>query len=500
MNFSTSKLTTALDRAVDWFIPASLAADKDLRKQARLFLISHLMGPFIGNTVPLSLYLFDPTPSWDIAILSLSITGFWVFPFILKAIGHYHTLALISIQNLMFCILWSCYFYGGVTSPTLPWVLTIPLLAFFYIGDSARLRYIVLAMFGANFVAFGLLSYFVSPPEHGMPVAALQGLGIVSTVAAAAYVTMMAVYYARALASQVELEAVMRHQRTTAQHLRIAAVEADRASKAKAEFLAKMSHELRTPLNAVIGYSQMLLEEAEDTGDFEDVPDIERIHAAGAHLLRLVNNVLDLSKIEAGHMDLYIEDFCLETVLRTAVEEARGQADTNGNTLNVTVEPGIPMVHGDQMKTQAVISNVVQNAAKYTQNGRVDVTCRRIALAAGDAMRIEVRDTGIGIDADDLPNIFEQFAVVDDETSTKYGGTGVGLALTRELCRMMSGTIEAASVRGKGSTFAITLPMVMSERRREAAPLHTILALEKSLYPEGKAPQGSFSDVSQKVA
>lgn len=154
MNFSTSQLTTALDCAVDWFIPASLAADKDLRKQARLFLISHLMGPFIGNTVPLSLYLFDPTPSWDIAILSLSITGFWMFPFILKAIGHYHTLALISIQNLMFCILWSCYFYGGVTSPTLPWVLTIPLLAFFYIGDSARLRYIVLAMFGGELRRF----------------------------------------------------------------------------------------------------------------------------------------------------------------------------------------------------------------------------------------------------------------------------------------------------------------------------------------------------------
>lgn len=166
----------------------------------------------------------------------------------------------------------------------------------------------------------------------------------------------------------------------------------------------------------------------------------------------------------------------------------------------MTVDPAIAEIRGDQMKTQAVVSNVVRNAAKYTRDGSVEVICTPVKAAGVDAVRIEVRDTGIGIDAKDLPNIFEQFAVVDDETSTKYGGTGVGLALTRELCRMMGGTIEATSTLGEGSTFAITLPVVMSERAPESAPLREILAIEKSLYPDGRCPEQNPDVVSQKVA
>ena len=459
MNVSVSRLVAVLDRTVDWFIPPSLAADKDKRKQARLFLISHLVGPFIGNTVPLALYLFDPNPGWDMAILALSISGFWVFPIVLRTFAHYELLALLSIQNLMFCILWSCYFYGGVTSPTLPWVLTIPLLAFFYIGNSVRLRYAVLAMFLVNSLGFGLVSYFDPAADHGIPQAALQGLGIVSTIAAAAYVVMMATYYGRALSSQAELETVVREQRITAQHLREAVVEAERASKAKAEFLAKMSHELRTPLNAVIGYSQMLLEEAEDTGETEDVPDIERIHAAGVHLLRLVNNVLDLSKIEAGHMDLFVTGFSLDGVLRSAAEECRPLAEANGNSLSVEIDKDVSLINGDECKTQSVIGNVLKNACKYTRNGRVEVRCSRAALNGREAVGIEIRDNGIGIDAKDLPHIFDRFTNVDDETSTKYGGTGIGLALTRELCRLLGGTISVRSTLGEGSVFTILLPM-----------------------------------------
>lgn len=457
-SLSISRLITLLDKAVDWFIPASLQSDKNLRKQARLFLISHLLGPFIGNTVPLALYLFDPTPNWDIGVLAASITGFWIFPFVLRQAGHYNLLALISIQNLMFCILWSCYFYGGVTSPTLPWVLTIPLLSFFYIGESASLRTWVLGLFAVNSIGFGVFSYRIPAPEHGIPLQAMQGLGIVSTMAAAAYVAMMAVYYARSLASQAELEVVMREQRTAAQHLRVAAAEAERASKAKAEFLAKMSHELRTPLNAVIGYSQMLLEEAEDTGDTEDVPDIERIHAAGVHLLRLVNNVLDLSKIEAGHMDLFIETFSIHAALDAAIGDVAAQAEENNNVIHVSVDEGIPLLNGDLNKTQAVVFNVLRNACKYTQNGTIDIACVPVELPSGPAIRIAIRDTGIGIDQKDLVHIFERFTVVEDESSSKYGGTGIGLALTRELCRIMGGRIGVESELGKGSIFYITLP------------------------------------------
>ena len=210
-----------LNRFVDWFIPAEIAADRKSRKQARMFLISHLFGPFIGNMVPGALYLFDPTPGFDVAVLAASITAFWVFPFILRAGARYNILVLLSVQNLIFCILWSCYFYGGVSSPTLPWVLTIPLLAFFYLGQSSSLRLVVLGLFAANLAAFCAL-YLLghSVPANDMAASALQGLGIVSTVAASLYVAMMAFYYAKILASGVELESEMKRHLATATELR----------------------------------------------------------------------------------------------------------------------------------------------------------------------------------------------------------------------------------------------------------------------------------------
>ena len=138
-----AKLATAiaaLDRLVNYFIPADIAADRDTRNRAHVFLVSHILGPFIGSVVPITIYLLDPAPGYDVAVLATSIIAFWVFPFVLRAGVPYNPLALVSIENLIFCILWSCYFYGGVTSPTLAWVLVIPLLAFFYLGSSSKLR------------------------------------------------------------------------------------------------------------------------------------------------------------------------------------------------------------------------------------------------------------------------------------------------------------------------------------------------------------------------
>src|SRR5215470_7127114 len=304
MKAQLAKAIAALDRLVNYFIPPHIEADRDTRNRAHVFLVSHILGPFIGNVVPISIYVLDPAPGYDVAVLAASIMAFWIFPFILRAGAPYDTLALISIENLIFCILWSCFFYGGVTSPTLAWVLVIPLLAFFYLGSSSKLRLIVMTMFAANvaiFSAFYLLGFHVN---NSLPVAAMQGLGLVSTTAAALYVTMMALYYAQIQASQSEIESEMRQHMATATALRAATEEAERAGAAKAEFLAKMSHELRTPLNAVIGYSQILLEDAELEGDTGSVTDLIKIHKAGLHLLKLVNEILDLSKIEAGKMEL----------------------------------------------------------------------------------------------------------------------------------------------------------------------------------------------------
>ena len=465
MKRKLAQIIAALDRLVNYFIPPKIMADSEGCKRARVFLISHILGPFIGNVVPGALYLIDPNPGYDVAILSLSITLFWVFPFLLRAGVPYNPLALISIQNLIFCILWSCYFYGGVTSPTLAWVVTIPLLAFFYVGSSASLRLIVISMFVMNFAVFAACYVYGYHPAHDdIPVEAIQGLGLISTIAAALYVAMMALYYAKAQSSQGELESEMRQHMETASALRLATVEAERASAAKADFLAKMSHELRTPLNAVIGYSQILIEDAQDEGDVESVADLNKILNAGQHLLKLVNEILDLSKIEAGRMELDLQQIVLEDLLREVVTEAGPAAAKNGNTICCSVDPRIGSPFCDGGKLRNVLTQLVDNAVKFTQDGSIQVVAERQSGGGSDELMVHVIDTGIGIASDQISGIFEKFSVVDDSSASKYGGTGLGLALSQKICKLMDGDILVESEIGRGSRFTVRIPLNYDEK------------------------------------
>jgi signal transduction histidine kinase len=403
-----------------------------------------------------------------VAVLAVSITGFWVFPFLLKAIGRYNLLSFISIQNLIFCILWSCYYYGGVTSPTLPWVLTIPLLAFFYLGASPKLRMLALGQFALNFTAFVALYHFWPGKVTDTPLESLQGLGIVSTLAASGYVTMMAIYYARILASGVELEGEMRGHLATAAELRRATAEAERAGAAKAEFVASMSHELRTPLNAVIGYSQMLLEDAADESDQESVADLEKIHTAGQHLLRLVNEVLDLSKIEAGKMELVPEDIAVGEFIASIVDHKRAKGDAKSVEIVLDLQDGLGTARWDGQRVRQAVSQILDNAVKFTEKGRVVVTVKRTGGRSDDVV-VQIRDTGIGIAPEMLPQLFEKFTVAHDASASKYGDTGLGLALSLALCKLMGGDIAADSKLGEGSTFTVILPAAPGARRKRRA-------------------------------
>jgi signal transduction histidine kinase len=474
------QLIAALDRLVTYFIPPNIAADREACKRAHVFLISHILGPFIGNVVPGTLYVIDPNAGYDVAILSLSITSFWVFPLLLRAGAPYNPLALVSVQNLIFCILWSCYFYGGVTSPTLAWVVTIPLLAFFYLGSSSSLRIIVISMFVANVAIFaGLYDY--RPIKLDIPVEAMQGLGLISTIAAALYVTMMALYYAKVQSSQGELESEMRQHMETALQLRLATVEAERAIAAKAEFVAKMSHELRTPLNAVIGYSQMLIEDAQDEGDVESIEDLGRIINAGRHLLKLVNEILDLSKIEAGKMELDLQETALADLLNEVASEAEPSATKNGSTISCKVDPDIGNPFCDGGKLRNVLAQLVDNAVKFTQNGRVELVAERQPGDSADELVIYVVDTGIGISPDRISSIFEKFTVVDDSSTSKYGGTGLGLALSQKFCRLMGGDLEVESTIGRGSRFAVRIPLGYGEN--VPAGVHAAATLAPGVEP-----------------
>jgi signal transduction histidine kinase len=465
-----------LNDLVDWFLPPSLEGDRETRQQARMFLFSHLFGPFIGNTVPLALYLLDPTPGWDVAVLAFSITLFWALPFVLRSLAHYNLLVLISVQNLVFCVLLSCFVLGGVSSPTLPWVLIIPLLAFFYLGPNLRMGFIVLGLFLLNLGLFAILSVVADPPVNDLSPQALQFLGIVSTVGTCLYVVMMALYYGKILAAGSELESEVRLHLATATRLRQSTAAAERANLAKSEFLAKMSHELRTPLNAIIGYAEMLLEDASAEGDQQSSADLEKIRAAGLHLLKLINQVLDLSKIEAGRMDLVNEPVQVRGLILSAIDAIRAQAAKNRNQIAVHLDERLGIACLDGHKLQRAVAQILENAVKFTEGGTVTVSAWRRTRAGGEELAIEVKDTGIGIAPEFLPGLFEKFSGVHDASATKYGGTGLGLVLSEKLCRLMGGAIAVTSEVGTGSCFTIRLPVRDAGTGEAEAPAAPVLA------------------------
>jgi GAF domain-containing protein/CheY-like chemotaxis protein len=239
------------------------------------------------------------------------------------------------------------------------------------------------------------------------------------------------------------------------------------ASRHKSEFLANMSHELRTPLNAIIGYSEMLQEEARDQNAESFVPDLQRINAAGKHLLELINGVLDLSKIEAGKMELYLESFEVGSLVRDVAAVLEPLALKNANRLEVECAPDIGAMRADLTKLRQTLFNLLSNACKFTERGVVSVAVTREPTADGDSILFAVSDTGIGMTPEQMARLFEEFGQVDASTTRRYGGTGLGLALSRRLCRMMGGDITVASEPGHGSTFTIRLPAEVTESARE---------------------------------
>jgi signal transduction histidine kinase len=245
------------------------------------------------------------------------------------------------------------------------------------------------------------------------------------------------------------------------------------ASEHKSQFLANMSHELRTPLNAIIGVTEMLREDAEALQ--QDTEPLDRVLGAGRHLLALINDILDLSKIEAGRMELHLETFLLVPVINDAARTIEPMATKNRNRLVIDCPADLGTIHADQTRFRQSLLNLAGNANKFTEKGTVTITARQGQENGRGWVTLAVTDTGIGMTPEQVGKLFKEFSQASSSTASKYGGTGLGLVISRRFCQMMGGDITVESEPGRGSTFTIRLPRIVEGLKEAmiANPAHT---------------------------
>jgi len=273
--------------------------------------------------------------------------------------------------------------------------------------------------------------------------------------------------------SKEELQKEVIQRKKTQIELAKARDAAIKASRAKSTFLAKMSHELRTPLNAIIGYSELIAEDAEDEGHETCNLDAKKITSAGKHLLELINNILDLSKIEAGKMELSLEIIDLASLIQSITNTITPLISKNENKLEVICPENIGVIQNDKMKLKQIILNLLSNACKFTQHGVISLNIQRFSRQDSNWITICIKDTGIGISRDNLEHIFDSFSQADNSTSSNYGGTGLGLSISQNFSQMMGGDMKVESELDKGSRFCIQIPAIV-QKAQQVEPVETI--------------------------
>ncbi len=457
-------LLSKLQDCVDWFVPRASLLDRSERSVARNFVMTHMLGPLMSQSMCVFLYRTDPDPGFACYTIILCVWAFWTLPFVLKITQSIRIAALVSVELLAFTALFGTYFYGGASSPCLPWLIVALLLGFFYFHERPLM---IIALFGLNVAGFFLALRLWEFPQL-VPLADLTKVGWISIVSATCYMSWMAIYYSHIISMHSQLERETDQYLALNEQLKVVKEMADAASRAKTIFLTKMSHELRTPLNAVIGYSELILENmTDDLANENKRNDVRCINAAGQHLHSLVLDVFDVSKIEADTLELNIKSFELNALIEQVVSTIKPIASSNGNVLHVRGPSASEWLMTDEIKLRQILLNLLSNAAKFTRNGTITLSVRIDRKPTGRWLDVQVRDTGIGIAENDIGRLFQNFRQVSAATAHHYGGSGLGLSLSQKLCTLMGGSIVVASEVGRGSVFGFCVPAVVTLDRGE---------------------------------
>jgi len=455
-------IARALNAIVDGLIPSGTPRDGAGDWKTRLLVLALVFGPLFAGPVLLTLYVDLPNGRPALAILAAGAGAFWLFPLALRQGLRATTLALLAIANCMFLTSYASVCYGGWASPFLPWLLSAALAG----GFCFKRRPLLLA----GIAAAGLAGFLIAKRATGafpqrLSAGTLSDIGVINLFAAAGFAIVLAGYGSQAAAALAAVKCEVLRQRARISRLRRVAQTAEHANSRKSAFLIDMTHRLRTPLNAVIGYSEMMLEDAQVGFDEQQLADVNRINLASKHLLSLMGNVLDISKIEASEIELVSDSFELARFFDNIAVTAQNLVSANANAFAIEIAAGIGVMVSDEVRLRQVVLNLLSNAGKFTKCGKVTLRATRENDGRIDWIRITVADTGIGIAPQTLEKLFADFNQADASIAHNYGGTGLGLSICRDFCWSMGGTIGCESEPGKGSRFIVRLPADVTDER-----------------------------------